>query len=189
MAAAIFDQRAGDDLGAAIGAGDADEAVAHDGLPGRFGQAGPHQILGEIRRGRDADKGVDAGWPREGDQQRDPAAHGGADENDRALGQVVDEEQRIFGPAADGALLELALARAVSRVVEPEGGVAMLGGEGGKHGGLVAGHVAHEPRQKHQGGRSAWEKFVGEVGAVAAVDAGHGLAFCRAMGVFYTNRR
>jgi hypothetical protein len=27
------------------------------------------------------------------------------------------------------------------------------------------------------------------VGAVAAVDAGHGLAFCRAMGVFYTNRR
>ena len=33
------------------------------------------------------------------DQQRDPAAHAGADQHQRALGQPVDQGQRVLGPA------------------------------------------------------------------------------------------
>ena len=100
-------------------------------------------------------------WPCERHEQRDPAAHGGADQNERPFGEVVDQEQRVARPFADRALLEPAAAGAVAAVIEPEAGVALLFAKGCQAGRLVAGHVAHEAGEEDQRGGTAWGEVVG----------------------------
>jgi hypothetical protein len=63
-------------------------------------------VGGEVGRGGDADEARDAVGQRARDEQRDPAAHGGADEDLGAFGQRVDGGDGVLGPVADGAVLE-----------------------------------------------------------------------------------
>jgi hypothetical protein len=63
----------------------------------------PHEVLGEVGRRRDADQPGDPRRPGERRQQHDPAAHGGADQDLRSLGDLIEHGDGILGPAADGA--------------------------------------------------------------------------------------
>ena len=58
--------------------------------------------------------------PRQGGQQHDPAAHAGADQDQRPIGRVVDHRDRILSPAADRAILEPAAGGAVAGIVEAQ---------------------------------------------------------------------
>ena len=67
--------------------------------------------------------------PGERGEQRDPAAHRRADQDQRSVGQPIDHRQRVVGPAADGAVLEPAAAGAVAGIVEAQHGLAAFGAE------------------------------------------------------------
>ena len=150
----------------------------------------PHQRLGEVGRGGDADQRGDAIRAGEGGQQRDPAAHRGADQDQRPFGQPVDHGQRILGPAADRAVLEPAAAGAVAGVVEPQHRLAALGAERRERGRLVAGHVAAEAGQEDHGGAAPVLPRPGQFHAIAAIEPSGGLPSAprpmrRAHGVIY----
>src|SRR4051794_25042891 len=57
---------------------------------------------------------------RAGDEQRDPATHGGADENLRSICLCTNHCEAVFGPASNGSIVELAARFAVARVIEPQ---------------------------------------------------------------------
>ncbi len=174
MLAAILDQRAGDLIGAAVFTGNIDVAVLHQ--PGAFleGHRLPHQRLGEVGRGGDADQGRDALRAGEGGEQRQPAAHRGADQDQRSVALVVDHADGIGGPAADGAVLENAAAGAVSGIVELQHRLAARGTVFGERGCLVAGHVAAEAGQKDHGWAASILASPGEFHAVAAIEPSGG---------------
>src|SRR3546814_16490027 len=53
-------------------------------------------------------------------QQRQPAAHGRADKNERSFDQTVDQKKNIITPLCQRALLQQAFAHAASRIIEPQ---------------------------------------------------------------------
>jgi len=60
------------------------------------------------QRGRDADEAGHALRHTLGEDQGDPAAHGRADQDLRALGQPRHRLRRVVGPVADRVVLESA---------------------------------------------------------------------------------
>ena len=59
-------------------------------------------------------------------QQGDVAAHAGADQHLRALGQLIEDGARLLQPAAHRAVLEPALGLAVARIVEAQAADTLL---------------------------------------------------------------
>ena len=76
---------------------------------------GPHRVLGEVRRGGDADEPGDPPRQPPREQQGDPAAHARADQHLRALGQPHDRVLGVARPAADRAGEEVAATRRRAR--------------------------------------------------------------------------
>ncbi len=176
--ASVLDQRAGDGIGLAVLAWPVQDTVAHEGGALLDGHRLPHQRLGEVGRGGDTDQRGDAIRTGERGEQRDPAAHRRADQDQRSLGQPVDHGERIVGPAADGAVLEPAAAGTVAGVVEAQHGLAAFGAERGERGRLVAGHVAAEAGEEHDRGTSALLPCPGQFDPIAAIEpsgAWHGV--------------
>ena len=67
---------------------------------------------------------ADALRPRQRDQQHQPAAHAGADQDLRAAGDLIEHGQRVVPPRADGAVTERATGFAVAGIVEAHKGAA-----------------------------------------------------------------
>ena len=93
----------------------------------------PHELFRHVPRGRDEHEPGDAGCLRGSlaqepaqEQQRDPPAHAGADDD---LGPVRRAPKHCLGlgePLADGAVLEATARYAVPGVVEARAAVALL---------------------------------------------------------------
>ena len=76
----------------------------------------PHQRLGEIDRRREQHETRETAlfaFRREppGQKQRDPAAHGAADDDLRPLRRTFEDALALLQPVADAALLETPLGR------------------------------------------------------------------------------
>jgi hypothetical protein len=89
------------------------------------------------------------------EQQRDPAAHGGADQNLRANGEGLEHGARFLEPARHGAVLEAAAGFAVTGIVEAHDGAAGFLRVRGECLGLGASHVGLEAAKPHEAGRGA----------------------------------
>ena len=167
--APLLDQPAGDGRGIAILAGDVQHAIPQQRLA--FGRRHriPHQAFGKIRRRCDPHQRHDAFGTGDGRKQRDPAAHGGAHENQRAGGQMIDRRQRIGRPLPDGAIAKRTVAGAMPGIVEPQHSLASRGGEGGEAGRLVPGHVAAKAGQENDGGAASVQPVPRQRRAVAPV--------------------
>lgn len=133
--AAILDQLAGDGVGSvSIGGGTLDPSIAHQPLPALFIQPHfPNEFLGEVRGGGDEDKSANAARSPGGQRslamllrqpQRQPAAHGRADEDLRAVGNTLKHGKCFFQPARDGAVFEGAARQAVAGVIHPGHGLS-----------------------------------------------------------------
>ena len=89
----------------------------------------PHQHFGEIDRRRDQhharELGLRAPVPElTREQQREPAAHRGADQNLRPVAKSFEDGEAFLEPASDRAVGEPALGLAVPRIVETNAGAA-----------------------------------------------------------------
>ena len=80
--------------------------------------------LREVGRGGDADQRRDPLRPAQRKVQGDPATHRRADQDDGALGQLVQHEQRLIRPPRERAVLECAFRRPGPRIVEVEASAA-----------------------------------------------------------------
>ena len=170
VAPPILDQRTGDGVGRAVFARAVPHAVALD----RFAHLGrelrPHQVLGEVGGGGDADQGARLDAAARGQQQRDPAAHRGTDQHLRAVRLRGDHAGGVLRPAADGAVLEAAARTAVTRIVEAQEGRAARLAPAGEEFRLAARHVAVEATQEDNARAAARRASPGEADAVAAVE-------------------
>ena len=136
-------------------------------LAGHHG--GPHQILGEVRRGGDADQGGDAVRPGQCHQKGDPAAHAAAGQQQRPRSQAINQQQGVVGPAADGAVREGAAAGAMAGVVQPQARQAVRGAECLGLERLRPLHVAAIARQEHRIRPAPGRVDPGQLHAVAPV--------------------
>ena len=84
----------------------------------------PHQVLGEVGRGGDADQAGDTVGPRQRRQQHDPPAHAGANHNLRTCREAVQDHDSIVTPAAWAGVLESTRRLAVPIHVEAQKSVA-----------------------------------------------------------------
>jgi hypothetical protein len=122
--------------------------------------------LRKIGRRRDADQRGDALRARQRREQHDPAAHAGAHQDLRALGQRVDHGHRVVAPAADRAGGEIAAGSAMPEIVEAQISAPVAAAIFVKEHGLGAGHVGAEAAEKDDAGRCAREPLVGNCGAI-----------------------
>lgn len=117
--AAILDQAAGDDIGFNIFVRDFDAAFGHDGIAFIVREPRPITVLGKVGRTCDCDQPRDFIRPFARQEQRHPAAHRRADQDDLTVDQVY-RGAGVFEPIANAAILKGAIADAVTRVVEPQ---------------------------------------------------------------------
>ena len=80
--------------------------------------------MGEVGCRRDADEPAHPLRPGQRDKQHDPAAHAGADQDQRARQRLVEHGERIVAPVADAAILEPAIRCAMAAIVEAQEGLA-----------------------------------------------------------------
>ena len=174
VGAAFLDEVKGHGGGVAVLAGNVQDTFGQEA--GAFGghEGVPDEGFGEVGGGGDADEGGGAGGPGQGNEEGDPAAHAGADQHEGAVGEAVDDVKGVLGPGADGAVFKFAVAGPMARVVEAEAGRAEGAARGFDGEGLGAGHVAAEAGKEDGGGGAAGEVGVGEVDAVATVEAAFG---------------
>src|SRR3954453_14646875 len=85
-----------------VGAGFS-QAARHLQFSLLFGGEAP---IGEVRRRGNADQRLYPLTPLKRDVERDPAAHRGANENERAVGQSVDSGKTLFKPQFNRSVLE-----------------------------------------------------------------------------------
>jgi hypothetical protein len=109
------------------------------------------QPLGEIRGRGDQHKAFDPVWPRQGRQAGKPAAHGRADQDQRAIGEFINHRQRVGAPAGDGSLPEIPRRGAVAEIVEAEERAALFHRPIGQGLSLGSGHFRAKPAQPNQG--------------------------------------
>ena len=76
--------------------------------------------LRKIGRGCDADHSAHARTQIAGQQQGEPPAHGGTNQDDGARGQVIDNQSCIIAPAGKGSILKCALAFSTACIVETQ---------------------------------------------------------------------
>ena len=142
----------------------------------------PHELVCEVRRGGEQDEGFDALGSGEGREQRHPAAHGGADEDEWALRQLIDDGEGVGAPAADCSIGERSTAFAVAEIVETGEAAASGGDSVMEDRRLLAQHVGVEAAEPDDagmvrvgvGGRSG-AAAVGEQDAFMVEDVGGGL--------------
>ena len=164
MVASVFEQRAGDDIGAlGIFRGGLEEPVGCDLRQYVGAQSGRRQIFGEVGRRCDGDQ---AGNPRSVfgilqfpcHQGRDPAAHGGADQykvstqSRHCCADVPDDRERIGKPASDRAITERAARLAVAGIVQAQKAASGFLRPGLQNGCLLARHVRHKATKEHDAG-------------------------------------
>ena len=163
----VLDQSVGDGIGrGAVLRGRAIDALHHDRAPDFGRELVPH-ARHEIGRRGDADECGHARGPCQGREEHDPAAHAGADQDLRPLGQCVQRRDGILGPDADRAILEAAGGLAVPLVVEAQEGLAALAAEILQRHGLGAGHVRHEAAQEHDARAPPGAAVIGDCDALA----------------------
>ena len=146
------------------------DAVAQDCSADFGGELRPHQRLGEIRCRGDAEHGMHPLGRGAGQEGCDPAAHGTADQQLRAGGQLVQHHAGVAGPAADRTGLETAAGLAMAGIVETAKGLTAGGGPGGEGFGLAACHVGFEAAEKDDARAAAGEAAKGDGGAVFGRD-------------------
>ena len=117
--AAILDQAAGDNIGLNIFVRDFDAAFGHDGFAFFVSEPRPIAVFGKVGRTCDCDQTRNLIRAFAGQEQRHPAAHGGADQDDLTVDQV-DRGAGVFEPITDAAVLEVTIADAMARIVEPQ---------------------------------------------------------------------
>ncbi len=167
--AAVLQERPGDGVGVfAVVAGEPDEAVPLQRRLLFAGEPGPDQVLGEIGRGGGTEQSGHPVRPFQGRQQHDPAAHGGPHQHLGAVGQFIEHENRVLGPAADGAVGESAGGSPVTGVVETQEGLPARPAEALQRERLAAFHVGHQSGQEHDAGRLARGEVVGDSPAIIA---------------------
>jgi len=158
MVPALLDQLPGKgDRVFFIGRG-VEEFASLQELPALLGaETVPDQVLGEVRRRRDADQGRDPLGPGESHQQGNPAAHTGAHQNLRPHRQSIQHGQRIGKPPADGPLAEIARGGAMAEVVEAQEGLAPGATMGRQGAGLGPRHVRAKAAEEY----GAWGNLNG----------------------------
>ncbi len=128
-----------------------------------FGRKLAHdQVLGEVGGGGGADKARDTVRAGEGGEQYDPTAHGRPDQDLRALQQFIQDQDGVFGPASDGAVLEGARGLAMSEVIKPKKGLTAAAAEFLKRQRLATGHVGLEAGQEYHPRRLTGGTAVGD---------------------------
>ena len=130
-------------------------------LLGRI-EARPEEVFGEVRRCRDADERMDPRWPRERREQHDPPAHARPDQHLRPLHQRIEDRNRVFRPAADGAERGLAARCAVAEIVEAEVSLPAAAAVIREVKGFGAGHVGTEPAEEYDARGRSGEPAVGD---------------------------
>ena len=142
------------------------DAVAEKRFSNAFIELRPHQILGEIGRGRDAEKSRDTRGSCQGREQHDPSAHARAHNNLRTFGDLVENRDGVVLPSTDRAVPELARGRTVPEVVEPHERPPHFPTVRIEGDSLGAGHVGIETAAKDDAGRLAGMAVIGDCGAV-----------------------
>ena len=117
--AAILDQAACDDIGLYIFIRDFDAAHGHDGFAFCVREPRPIAVFGKVGRTCNCDQTRDLIRAFAGQEQRHPATHRGADQDDLTVDHV-DRCAGVFEPITDAAILKIAIADAMARVVEPQ---------------------------------------------------------------------
>ena len=117
--AAILDQAAGDNIGLNIFVRDFDAAFGHDGFAFCVREPRPIAVFGKVGRTCDCDQTRNLIRAFAGQEQRHPATHRGADQDDLTVDQV-DGCAGVFEPIADATILKIAIAGAMARVIEPQ---------------------------------------------------------------------
>ncbi len=135
-----------------------------------LGQARPDRLLGEVGRRGDADEARHPLRQRPGEEQGDPAAHGGADEHLRAARQRLHRIARVLRPVADRAVVEAARGLAMAGIIEAEERAAPPLRPAGQMRRLGAPHVAAKAAQEHHPGPTAWKALVGDAAAGRRVE-------------------
>jgi hypothetical protein len=95
-------------------------------------------------------------------QQYDPSAHARSDKDLRALGQRVENRNRILRPAADRSQSDIAARRTMSEVVETHESVAAAPAIFLKERGFGSGHVRAETGAKQNTRGTTGEPPVGD---------------------------
>ena len=163
VVAAVLDQAAGNEVGLAGVCGRAGVgALLHDRALHFGGKTFPHQLLGEIHGRGDQDEPGHPGRCRcralhqfAHEQQRQPAAHGGADHYLRTTAEGVEHRQAFLQPAADGALGEDAAGFPMSGIIEAGHGAALFCRPSEQGLRLGSPHVGLEAAEPKQAGRGA----------------------------------
>ena len=132
VAPAVLDQLGRDGIGSIpVARGPQVDAPLLDLATGGGWQVVPHQ-LGHVPGRCDQHQPLDAlgrlgglGQEVAQQQERDVAAHAGADQHLRPVGQPIERGARLLEPAAHRAVLEPALGLAVARVVEAQAADAL----------------------------------------------------------------
>jgi hypothetical protein len=159
---AIFNDPGGHGIGLAVGRGLQPETLAIEVEALRLGGLGQQKILGEIGRCGDTKQSSHALGPRKRQQQHDPAAHTGADHDQRPSRDPVDYRERILGPAADRAVLEATIRAAVAGIVEAHIGPALGATPALERQRLGAGHVGSVAAAEQHRGLAALQAVIGQ---------------------------
>ncbi len=118
----------------------------------------PQESLREVDRRRQQDQ---AGGRLAGGgellrcQERQPTAHGGADEDLRAVRRRVEDGKGVLEPARDRAVLEPAAGFAMPGIIEADAGATLPGGPGVEGARLCRHHVGAEPAEPDDAGAVA----------------------------------
>ena len=156
MRATLVDQMLGDGIRVGIGRGHVGDAGPLDLVLRCLRQLAPHQRLGHVEGRRDQHQACELmtaarlrEMPRQ--QERNPAAHGRADDDAGSLAHQLPHRDRLFEPIADGGVKQIAAGEPVAGIVEAHHGEALLRRplrHGGRLGARHVGEKAREPKER-----------------------------------------
>jgi hypothetical protein len=147
-----------------------------------FREALPHQPFREVRGGRDQHQpcGRTPAGPAQGPggEERQPPAHGRADEDRPVRHMGAQDRERVLEPARDGALLEAPARLAVAGVVEAHEAPPGPRRPGIQRLGLGGPHVGAEAAEPDDGRAAAVAHERGEPARLGALADVHELKHC-----------
>jgi len=164
-------------LSVAIGAGAFKIAAFGEHGAIGFRKTGWYQVARRVDRGGDKDEALQPGRASaekvSRQKQRQPAAHGGANDDLGSMG-LAEDRNGFFEPAAHGAVVEGAARGAVAGIIESRDGKALFGAKGVDCLGLDARHHRSETIEPEKPGSLAGALKPGDrpvFGAVAEAKA------------------